>query len=147
MKQQPQLTDQSRIIVWAALLASQLMLGFIIWFRSRRWEQPGELPAPMAAVLGFMALSVWLVALALPRYVVTPERLLKARPELEPDEIARRRSEILIVCWSLAEAGTLMGFVMAFISRNPLIFAPFLAAGLAVHGLSHPALFQDDNRR
>ncbi len=136
-----------RTIVWTAMLATQLLLGLVIWFVSRGWDQPGELPAPVAAVLGFMALSVWLLALAWPRYLMTPENILKARPELRPDEIAQRRSGILVVCWSLAEAGTLMGFVMAFISRSPLIFAPFLAAGVAVHGLSHPALFRNGDRR
>lgn len=126
------------LIIWGALLMSQCILGVVLWVIAQQGGPAEMPPAAVTAAISMSALVSWLLALALPRYIRSPEKIRASMPEASPDEVSAAFMTIRIVAWGLGESGTLMGFILGLLGRNPAVFVPYLVTGLVIHALNFP---------
>lgn len=136
----PAMQPNVEIILWGAILSSMLLFAAVGWFVVSQGLAGTEvrLAPAVQSTLNVSALVLWLLALALPRYLKSPEKVRALHQT--PEEQVKTGKMVLAVSWALGEAGVLMGFVMMILAGNFPLFLPYLGAGVLVHVLNFPRL-------
>jgi hypothetical protein len=133
-------------IIWGALTVSQVMLAvtLLLAFRGNAQgpdasENPLDLPLSVgAAALAFGASSYRRWAHSSPRLEKLGERACDAPPEARLTKLLALVQVPFIVSLALNETVALLGYVLAFLHREPSRLWPFLGVALALNALAFP---------
>ncbi len=138
-------------IVWAAILGSTVMYFGVLVLLSGQWQ--GEAPPVdpvLPLVLGGMSVVVAALVPVMRRAVMGTVALVAPPPggmhaevaedalEDEISEALRRYQTGTIVGMALSEAVVLFGFVLAFLTQDPLAYVPGWLVGLVLMGIQVP---------
>lgn len=123
---------QTLVVLWAALLMSQLMFVVLIFFTKRelfefRFDQPPEAQSG-AMILGFAVVALTCVGFSF----AFKRRFLERAVEEQKPELVQTG---LIIAIALCEAASLIGLSLAFAFDYQYFFAWFILgiAGTALH--------------
>ena len=134
-------------IVWFALLLAMFAYTAVVFvFRSP--EPPGVAENVRAAfLLGGATLGV--ISLLIYRFTLSEKSLRKKFLATEGQEPQKRLEELSnrlllphVVPWGINESVVLLGFVLAFLSKNPADTAPFSVIGTILHIYMYPRVEQ-----
>ena len=134
-------------IVWFALLLAMFAYTALVFvFRSP--EAPGVTENVKAAfVLGGTALGV--ISFLIYRFTLSEKSLRKKFLATQGEQEERRLEEFSnrlllphVVPWGINESVVLLGFVLAFLSRNPADAIPFSVIGTVLHLYMYPRVEQ-----
>ena len=134
-------------IVWFALLLAMFAYtGVVFIFGSP--EPPGVAENVKAAFLiGGAALGV--ISLLIYRFTLSEKSLRKKflategqEPEKRLEEFSNRLLLPHVVPWGINESVVLLGFVLAFLSKNPEDAIPFSVIGIILHIYMYPRVEQ-----
>lgn len=137
--------------IWGALTFSQLMYLVVLTASANSLRSRAEDAAHLdRATFAMIAATMALVSLALRAKLLSAERLTSAvASESEPTRARIRIVRLAfvpnILNWALNESVSILGFVLAFVNREPALFYPHLAAGILLNLLMFPnerALFR-----
>ncbi len=122
-------------ILWFAMLSSQGIFVFIIFFLASQ-EDAAATKSPQDMQMIILALSA-VSATLLPMALVM-RRFMMGRAEATPDQVPALYQTYSILGWSLAEAVTIHGFVIAFMSMDPRLIVPFVIGGVGCTLMTFP---------
>jgi hypothetical protein len=152
-------------ILWAAILTSQGMFVFVLYFLQHSGSLPTSPETPhMSVALGAVSVGIAAMSVILPKQIFG-KALLAARHPIEerhdPDAVGMYRDSApkirvfsdakhaeqrawsayqpaLIIGIALCEAITLNGFVLAFLGYGAAEVAPFFAVGMTLTAARFP---------
>lgn len=134
-------------IVWSALLVAMFAYTAVVFvFKSP--EPPGVAENVKAAfLLGGAALGI--VSLLIYRFTLSEKSLRKKflategqEPEKRLEELSNRLLLPHVVPWGINESVVLLGFVLAFLSKDPADAIPFSVIGTVLHIYMYPRVEQ-----
>ena len=134
-------------IVWSALLVAMFAYTAVVFvFKSP--EPPGVAENVKAAfLLGGAALGV--ISLLIYRFTLSEKSLRKKflategqEPEKRLEEFSNRLLLPHVVPWGINESVVLLGFVLAFLSKDPADAIPFSVIGTVLHIYMYPRVEQ-----
>lgn len=132
-------------IVWFALLLAMFAYTAVVFVFSSP-EAPGVGENVEAAfLLGGAALG--LISLLIYRFALSEKSLRKKflategeEPEKRIEEFSNRLLLPHVVPWGINESVVLLGFVLSFLSKNPMDAIPFSAIGIVLHVYMYPGV-------
>ncbi len=134
-------------IVWLALLLAMFAYTAVVFvFKSP--EPPSVAENVKAAFLiGGVALGA--ISLLIYRFTLSEKSLRKKflategqKPEKRLEEFSNRLLLPHVVPWGINESVVLLGFVLAFLSKNPEDAIPFSVVGIILHIYMYPRVEQ-----
>lgn len=134
-------------IVWSALLVAMFAYTAVVFvFKSP--EPPGVAENVKAAfLLGGAALGI--ISLLIYRFTLSEKSLRKKflategqEPEKRLEEFSNRLLLPHVVPWGINESVVLLGFVLAFLSKDPADAIPFSVIGTVLHIYMYPRVEQ-----
>lgn len=134
-------------IVWFALLLAMFAYTAVVFVFGSP-EPPGVAENVRAAFLiGGAALGV--ISLLIYRFTLSEESLRRKflttqgqEPEKRLEELSNRLLLPHVVPWGINESVVLLGFVLAFLSKNPADTVPFSVVGTVLHIYMYPRVEQ-----
>ena len=134
-------------IVWVALLLAMFAYTAVVFVFSSP-EAPGVRENVKAAfLLGGAALGV--ISLLIYRFSLSDKSLRKKFLATEGQEQGKRLEEFSnrlllphVVPWGINESVVLLGFVLSFLSKNPMDAIPFSVIGTVLHIYMYPRVEQ-----
>ena len=134
-------------IVWSALLVAMFAYTAVVFvFKSP--DPPGVAENVKAAfLLGGAALGI--ISLLIYRFTLSEKSLRKKflategqEPEKRLEELSNRLLLPHVVPWGINESVVLLGFVLAFLSKDPADAIPFSVIGTVLHIYMYPRVEQ-----
>lgn len=134
-------------IVWSALLLAMFAYTAVVFvFRSLETPDVGENIKTVfllgGAVLGGISLLIY-------RFTLSPKSLRKKFLSTQGQEPGKRLEELSnrlllphVVPWGINETVVLLGFVLAFLSKNPQDITPFSVTGIILQIYMYPRVEQ-----
>ena len=134
-------------IVWFALLLAMFAYTAVVFvFKSPEAPDVGE-NVRAAFLLGGAALGV--ISLLIYRFTLSDKSLRKKFLATQSEEPQKRLEELSnrlllphVVPWGINESVVLLGFVLAFLSKNPKDAIPFSVIGIVLHVYMYPRVEQ-----
>ena len=134
-------------IVWFALLLAMFAYTAVVFiFKSPEAPDVGE-NVRAAFFLGGAALGI--ISLLIYRFTLSEKSLRKKflategqKPEKRLEEFSNRLLLPHVVPWGINESVVLLGFVLAFLSKNPADAIPFSVIGIILHIYMYPRVEQ-----
>ena len=134
-------------IVWFALLLAMFAYTAVVFLFSSP-EAPGVREnVKNAFLLGGAALGI--VSLLIYRFSLSDKSLRKKFLATEGEEQEKRLEELSnrlllphVVPWGINESVVLLGFVLSFLSKNPMDAIPFSVIGTLLHIYMYPRVEQ-----
>ncbi|MXW22304.1 MAG: hypothetical protein F4X55_01435 [Candidatus Dadabacteria bacterium] len=134
-------------IVWFALLLAMFAYTAVVFLFSSP-EAPGVREnVKNAFLLGGAALGI--VSLLIYRFSLSDKSLRKKFLATEGQEQEKRLEELSnrlllphVVPWGINESVVLLGFVLSFLSKNPMDAIPFSVIGTVLHIYMYPRVEQ-----
>ena len=134
-------------IVWLALLLAMFAYTAVVFiFKSPEAPDVGE-NVRAAFFLGGAALGI--ISLLIYRFTLSEKSLRKKFLATEGQEPGKRLEELSnrlllphVVPWGVNESVVLLGFVLAFLSKNPEDAIPFSVIGIILHIYMYPRVEQ-----
>lgn len=134
-------------IVWSALLLAMFAYTAVVFvFKSPEAPDVRE-NVKAAFLLGGAALGV--ISLLIYRFTLSEKSLRKKFLSTQGQEPAKRLEELSnrlllphVVPWGINETVVLLGFVLAFLSKNPQDMIPFSVIGIILHIYMYPRVEQ-----
>jgi F0F1-type ATP synthase membrane subunit c/vacuolar-type H+-ATPase subunit K len=137
----PQAAQTTARIVWLALTLSILLFGVVLIVAVR--GEPANPGGEFVATLLLIAVALAFGAIVLRRLTFGDVGLRRAaeraaeRPARESAFLLGMQNQ-LVICLALHETVALLGFVLAFVAREPRLARPFIAAALVLNALAFP---------
>jgi hypothetical protein len=156
-------------ILWAAITASSVMLLGVLWMVRRSQPPPGQPEPILLPVLGFVALSVAVVSVVMPRTMLrqalgrldlrldsepdphaepslfrdsAPMRKVFAEPERARERAVMPFQTTLILGLALSEAVAIFGFVLGMLGFDLAYVLPFFVVSWILCAVRRPSLEQ-----
>ena len=134
-------------IVWFALLLAMFAYTAVVFvFSSSEAPDVGE-NVEAAFLLGGAALGV--ISLLIYRLALSEKSLRKKflategqKPEKRVEEFSNRLLLPHVIPWGINESVVLLGFVLSFLSKNPMDAIPFSVIGIVLHIYMYPRVEQ-----
>ncbi len=134
-------------IVWFALLLAMFAYTAVVFVFSSP-EAPGVAEnVKTAFFLGGAALGI--ISLLIYRFTLSDKSLRKKFLATEGQEQEKRLEELSnrlllphVVPWGINESVVLLGFVLSFLSKNPMDAIPFSVIGTVLHIYMYPRVEQ-----
>lgn len=134
-------------IVWFALLLAMFAYTAVVFVFSSP-EAPGVREnVKTAFLLGGAALGI--ISLLIYRFSLSDKSLRKKFLATEGQEQEKRLEELSnrlllphVVPWGINESVVLLGFVLSFLSKNPMDAIPFSVIGTVLHIYMYPRVEQ-----
>ncbi len=130
-------------IVWLALLLAMFAYTAVVFvFRSPEAPDVAE-NVKAAFLIGGAALGI--ISLLIYRFTLSDKSLRRKflttrgqKPEKRLEEFSNRLLLPHVVPWGINESVVLLGFVLAFLSKNPADATPFSVIGIILHIYMYP---------
>ena len=134
-------------IVWLALLLAMFAYTAVVFiFKSPQAPDVGE-NVRAAFLLGGVALGI--ISFLIYRFKLSEKSLRRKliaaqekRPEKSLEEFLNRLLLPHVVPWGINESVVLLGFVLAFLSKDPGDSLPFSVTGIILHIYMYPRVEQ-----
>ncbi len=134
-------------IVWVALLLAMFAYTAVVFvFKSAEAPDIRE-NVKAAFFLGGVALGI--ISLLIYRFALSEKSLRKKFLSTQGQEPGKRLEELSnrlllphVVPWGINETVVLLGFVFAFLSKNPQDIVPFSVIGIILHIYMYPRVEQ-----
>ncbi len=134
-------------IVWVALLLAMFAYTAVVFvFKSAETPDVRE-NVKAAFFLGGVVLGI--ISLLIYRFALSEKSLRKKFLSTQGQESGKRLEELSnrlllphVVPWGINETVVLLGFVFAFLSKNPQDIVPFSVIGIILHIYMYPRVEQ-----
>lgn len=139
MQKTPQkLRHQNLIIIWGALLFSQIIYGAVLLFMIDDFELANEPSEALVPILSSVALIALFAGYFLPKKLIGAQKLDLSQGQ-SLDELCQAIAAPFIMRLALFDSVTVMGFVLAFTTGEVKYFYPFALVGIFSHLTNFPS--------